>query len=173
MIFIKYIILALLFGVSTYIGNLRARNYINRVIDLKEMKKALNIFSTKIKFTYEPIPKIFKEITFKVNQNIGQVFLSSCNKMEELNMNAGEAWNKSLDENKYYNNFKKEDINVIKSLGNLLGKVDMEGQVSEIKLVDTLLNTQIDVAEEEKNKYTKMYKMMGVTIGLAIVVILI
>ena len=49
----------------------------------------------------------------------------------------------------------------------------MEGQISEIELVDNFLNTQIEKAEEESKKSTKMYKTLGVVVGLAIVIILI
>ena len=68
---------------------------------------------------------------------------------------------------------KKEDIEVLKGLSNLLGKVDLEGQVNEIELVDNFLDNQIEKAEEESKKSVKMYKTLGVTVGLAMVIILI
>lgn len=166
---IKYLELVLILSASTYIGILISKKYLNRVKDLKEMKNALNIFATKIKFTYEPIPQIFKEISGKVNKNISNIFISASKKME--NMNAGEAWIQSLEEKN--TNMIKEDIETLKTLSNLLGKVDLEGQVNEIELVETFLDTQIELAEEEKNKYVKMYKTLGVTIGIAVVIILI
>ena len=55
----------------------------------------------------------------------------------------------------------------------MLGKTDLEGQVSEIKLVQNFLNTQIDIAEKEKQKNEKLYKTLGGVIGLAIVIILV
>ena len=47
--------------------------------------------------------------------------------------------------------------NKFKNLGRLLGKTDIEGQISEIKLVNNFLDIQIKDAEEEKNKNEKMY----------------
>ena len=69
-------------------------------------------------------------------------------------------------------NLKNEDIELIKSLGTLLGKTDIEGQMSEIEQFKTMLETQIKIAEEEKNKNSKMYKSLGTIIGLAIVIVL-
>ena len=89
--------------------------------------------------------------------------------MEELP--AGKAWVEALESQN--TNLKKEDIEVLKGLSNLLGKVDVEGQVSEIELVDNFLNTQIEKAEEESKKSEKMYKVLGVTIGLAMVIVLV
>lgn len=166
---IKYLTLIIILMSTTYIGILISKKYLNRVKDLKEMKNALNIFSTKIKFTYEPIPQIFREISKKVKPNIANIFEKSSEKME--NENAGEAWRETLEESN--TSMIKEDIEVLKNLSNLLGKVDIEGQVNEVELVENFLDTQIELAEEEKQKYARMYKTLGVTIGLAVVIILI
>ena len=69
---IKYITLILILSLTSYIGILISKKYLNRVKDLKEMKNALNMFSTKIKFTYEPIPQTFKEISQKTKPNISE-----------------------------------------------------------------------------------------------------
>lgn len=166
---IKYIELVLILGATSYIGVLISKRYLNRVIELKEMKNALNIFATKISFTYEPIPEIFMEISRKIKNNIGDIFYTASKKMNE--QNAGTAWIQALEGSS--TNMNKEDINVLKGLSNLLGKVDLEGQIGEIKLVEKFLDTQINKAEEDKLKYSKMYKSLGITIGLAIVIILI
>lgn len=166
---IKYLTLIVILSSTSYIGILISKKYLNRVKDLKEMKNALNIFSTKIKFTYEPIPETFKEISQKVKPNISNIFKESSEKMK--NENAGKAWEEALEESN--TNMTKEDIEVLKNLSNLLGKVDIEGQVKEVELVENFLDTQIELAEEEKQKYVKMYKTLGITIGLAVVIILI
>ena len=166
---IKIFILLLLFSACTYIGILISNKYLNRVKDLKEIKKSLNMFSTKIKFTYEPIPQIFKEISNRTNKNISELFQNASNNMSKLS--AGDAWEKAIVDSNL--NLTKEDKETLKGLGNLLGKLDLDGQVSEIELVDNFLDTQIDSAEEEKKKYVKMYKTLGITIGLTIVIILI
>lgn len=166
---IKCITLIIILASTTYIGILISKKYLNRVKDLKEMKNALNMFSTKIKFTYEPIPQTFKEISQKTKPNISNIFKNVCEKMNTEN--AGKAWEEALEESN--TNMTKEDIEVLKNLSNLLGKVDIEGQVNEVELVENFLDTQIELAEEEKQKYVKMYKTLGITIGLAVVIILI
>ncbi len=166
---IKYLTLILILSLTSYIGILISKKYLNRVKDLKEMKNALNMFSTKIKFTYDPIPQTFKEISQKTKPNISNIFESVCEKMNTEN--AGKAWEEALEESS--TNMTKEDIEVLKNLSNLLGKVDIEGQVNEVELVENFLDTQIELAEEEKQKYVKMYRTLGITIGLAVVIILI
>ena len=62
--------------------------------------------------------------------------------------------------------------NELLNLNMQLGKTDVEGQMSEINQFCSLINEQIAIAEEEKNKNSKMYKSLGTIIGLAIVIIL-
>ena len=146
-----------------------SKKYSNRLKDLKEMRKAFNFFEEKIKFTYEPIPDVFDEISHKVQDNIGEIFRNSSKSME--NESAGVAWEKAVDESN--NNFTKEDKDIIKGLAKMLGKTDIDGQVSEIRLTNKFLEVQIKDAENEKNKNEKLYKTLGATVGLALVIILI
>ena len=54
----------------------------------------------------------------------------------------------------------------------MLGKTDVEGQISEINQFAILLNGQIEKAMEEEGKNSKMYKSLGTIVGLGIVILL-
>ena len=169
MFFVKIFILFLIFLSSLKAGKIIAKKYSNRVNELKEMKNALNMFLTKIKFTYESVPETFNEIGNNINGNIGKIFRTASENMKEKA--AGEAWEEVVD--KIGTSLTNEDKSIIKNLGRMLGKTDLEGQVSEIKLVQNFLNTQIELAEKEKQKNEKLYKTLGGVVGLAIVIILV
>ena len=169
MFFIKVFILFLIFYSSLKVGKVIAKKYYNRVTELKEMNNALNMFLTKIRFTYESVPESFSEIGNNIKGTIGGILKKASDKMK--NMSAGEAWEQAIEENE--TSLTDEDKNVIKNLGRMLGKTDLEGQVSEIKLVLNFLNTQINIAEKEKQKNEKLYKTLGGVIGLVIVIILV
>ena len=165
---IKYFMLFLLLVACTLIGRFLSKKYIYRLNELEEMKNALNIFESKIKFTYEPIPEIFGEISKNSTSNISNIFEKAKEKMKEKN--ASQAWEETIDESDC--NFSKEDKQVLKTLSKLLGQTDSEGQISQIEITQNFLNTQIKEAEEEKKKNEKLYSKLGTTIGLAIVIIL-
>ena len=71
---IKYFMLLLIFIASSFIGRYVAKKYSYRLEELEEIKNILNIFKSKIRFTYEPIPEIFREIASNAKANIGQIF---------------------------------------------------------------------------------------------------
>lgn len=165
---IKYILLVVIFGLSTAIGIVISKNYENRVIELKEFKNILNIMKTKIKFTYEPLGDIFRQISKDNQTNIEKIFGQMANQM--MFYQTREVWENCIQEADISIN--QEDKDILKKLGKLLGQTDVEGQISEIEVTESFLNMQIEKAEEEKKKNQKMYKTLGVTIGLIFVIIL-
>lgn len=169
MTIIKGIIYILIFACSTYIGILISNKYKNRVNDLKEFKSVLNIMNTKIRYTYEPVGEIAKDISEMAQFNIGYIFKEICNQLKTKPISV--AWDIAIDT--YGNNFSKEDKSIIKSMGKMLGKTDIDGQLSEITQVEEFLKVQIEKAEKECQKNEKLYKSLGMAIGMAIVIILI
>ena len=166
---IKYMLLFTIFSLSTAIGFVISKMYENRVIELKEFKNILNIIKTKIKFTYEPLAEIFKQISKDNSNNIEKIFGQMAN---QLNYNqVKDVWNDCIQSADISIN--QEDKDIIKKLGKLLGQTDVEGQVGEIEVTQNFLDMQIEKAEEEKKKNQKMYKTLGITIGLVFVIILI
>ena len=166
---IKYFMLILVFISSSLIGRLISKKYIDRVEELKEIKNALNIFKSKIKFTYEPLQEIFKQISNMVNKNIGNIFKNAKDIMKEKT--AAIAWEEAVENSN--TNLKEEDLQVLKNLSKLLGISDIDGQISQIEVTESFIERQLREAEQEKQKNVKLYKMLGNTIGLAIVIILI
>ena len=76
------------------------------------------------------------------------------------------AWEKAVEESK--TSMKKEDIDVVKGLGKLLGKTDLEGQVSQIELTNKFLDEQIEIAQKDYLKNEKLYKTLRRSFGLSI-----
>lgn len=165
---IKYFILFVILVVCSLIGRYLSKKYIIRVNELEEIKNALNMFQSKIKFTYEPIPEIFEEIAQNTSKTVGQVFRTAKEKMQTNTANI--AWEEAVEESQ--NSLTKDDKYVLKTLSKLLGQTDVEGQTSQIEITQKFLETQIKEAQEEKIKNEKLYSKLGITIGLAIVIIL-
>ena len=116
MLIIKILIYSFIFLSSSMIGILLSKKYVNRVKELQEFKNALNIFKTKIRFTCEPIPEIFTEISSSMNSNIGSIFKIASSNMKLAA--AGDAWNSALDTEIL--SIDDEDKSILKNLSKLL-----------------------------------------------------
>ena len=169
MLVFRILIYSCIFLTCTVIGLIKSRKYIYRVDELKEFKTALNMFKTKIKFTYEPIPEIFSQISKTIAPPIGGIFQVASNNM--LKLPAGEAWSKAIDTDIL--NIDLEDKKILKDLSKLLGTTDINGQLSQIDLTYNFLDEQIKKAEQEREKNEVIYRKLGMIIGLGIVIILL
>ena len=101
--------------------------------------------------------------------NIAELFGTVSSNLEENVVES--AFSKAIKEVK--TNLLDEDLEVIKNLSKTLGKTEKDGQVSQIELAKTFIESQIKKAEKEEEKNSKLYKTLGVTIGLACVIFLI
>ena len=159
---LKWMLYALVLGTSTTIGFLFSQKYQKRVEELKDFKSAFTIFKTKIRFTYAPLRDIFDDISNSISSKTALVFKNAIKYMEQEN--ATDSWNRAVQETEL--NITKEDKESICSLGKLLGKTDLEGQMNEIDLSLTFLETQIEKAEKEKEKNAKLYRTLGTITGI-------
>ena len=169
MIVVKGFLLIGIFLISTFLGIGISKKYQTRVKELKELLVALNMFEEKIKFTYEPIPDVFFEISQNISQDIGKIFEESSYNMKM--MSASLAWERAIEESN--TKLSKDDLEILKGMAKMLGRTDLDGQVQEIRLTKKFLETKLKDAEEEKNKNEKLFKTLGATVGLAIAIILV
>lgn len=166
MIFIKYASLIGIIVISSYLGIYKAKEYENRVKELTKFKSALVMFKSKLEFTYEPIKNIFEDISKVIYKDENNIFENVIKNKKDIYT----SWKEAV---RCENDFTKEDIEIIETIGKLLGKTDLEGQVSEINLGLNLVEKQIEIAENERNKNVKLYKTMGIVCGIGICIILI
>ena len=169
MLAIKIIIYIFIFATTSAIGILKAKKYVYRVDELRDIKLALNMFNTKLRFTCEPIPEIFQDISENFNFNVGNIFKMACKAMEKED--ASVAWNTAIDLSIL--NINEEDKEILKNLSNLLGKTDLEGQIKQIELTENFIDEQIIKAEKERQNNEKLYRTLGISIGIAIVIVLL
>ena len=123
---------------------------------------------TKIKFTYEPLAEIFKQISKDNESEVEKIFGQMANQITYYQ--AKDVWENCIQDADI--SIKQEDKDVLKKLGKLLGQTDIEGQISEIEVIENFLDMQIENAEEERKKNQKMYKTLGIVAGLVFVIIL-
>lgn len=169
--FVRYIFFILILMGSTSIGFLLSKCCSDRLKELKSLANMINIFQNKIKFTHKPLAEIFKEVALiRKDTHFSEIFIKTSQKLK--NKSAQLAWNEAISEGEFFLNLKNEDLNLIRTFGNMLGKTDVEGQISEINQFAILLNGQIEKAKEEEGKNSKMYKSLGTIVGLGIVILL-
>lgn len=169
-----YITMKIILGIavvicSTQIGILLSKKYVYRLEELDELKNNFKIMENKIKYTYEPLEDIFSEVAEISSFSVKELFINTAKNIKQKG--AEKAWKDEIKESDL--SLKKEDKNILKEFGNLLGKTNKEGQINQIQFVNTLLDRQIEKAKEDKSKNETVYKKLGLIFGIGIVVVLI
>lgn len=171
---LKCFLVATVFGISTFIGYLLANKFSSRVSEINDLLLALEIFETRIKYTYDSLTTSFLYIADNVKTKIYRIFYITAEEVKEnKNASAGDIFKQVIDDEKVFLNLNNDDIEIIKELGISLGQTDLEGQLKNIRLVQTALKSQLDNAREEKNKNFKLYRNMGVLCGLILIIIIL
>ena len=168
---IRYLFLLCIIVGCTSIGFILSRGYADRVNELNDLSILINILQNKIKFTQLPLQEIFEDLgNIKLKTKIHNIFLICSENLKKMKME--KAWKESIEEGRKFFYLNEEDIEVLNILGSTLGKTDINGQMNEINEIKERIALQIQQAEKEKNRNSKMYKSLGTITGLGIVILL-
>ena len=171
---VKFILLLAILGVSSLIGYLISNRYVARVKELQKLITSLELFETRINYTYDTIPECFYYISDYMDGHIGSVFRKTAEMLEkENNIGTGDCLKQVIDEERLFLNLNDTDIEIWKGLSVSLGQIDLENQMKNIRLVIHTLNSQLEQATEEKTKNFKLYRNMGILTGLVLMIVLI
>lgn len=92
---------------------------------------------------------------------------------EENSQSFEQLWTQKVFDLQKSLSLKKTDKELLLQFGKELGKTDVEGQLKHIELYRTVFNKQLSSAEEEINKKSKLYKTMGLFVGISAALMMI
>lgn len=157
---------------STIIGYSMAEKYPKRLEELRALQAGLQILETEISFSVNPLPEAFKKISMQGPETVRMIFRHASDLLQQkIGLTAQEAWVESV--NKMYKqlHLEEEDLKIVLAFGNSLGCSDRENQIKHIRFIGVQLAAQEKKAEMERERNEKLYKNIGILIGLLIAII--
>jgi len=171
---IKIIIFFILFFSVVIIGYLISMKYSLRVKEISYYLWAITYLETEIIYYSTPLPIAIKKASIRVHDSIRDVFHTI---YELLTNNDGlkieEIWVRGLKINSINSSLKEDDIQVLVDFGKGLVIGDKSIQKKHFEYTKLLLEEQRRKATEERETSGKMYKKLGILLGLALVIIFI
>lgn len=159
---------------TTIMGFYYAGIYTQRVNQLRIIQYALNILESEIVYTSTPLIEAFQNVSDKSGDPIKKLFSVMSNNLKEKTtqsvLSAFKYAEKGLKGEIY---FGKEELEVIYSFMNSLGNSDIEGQKKNFNLTIKKLEAFELRAEENRKKNEKLFRYLGVSAGMLIVIVLI
>ena len=171
---LKYITISILFILCAFIGYYLGERYKERSLQLKEIQKAMMLLNTEVVFSNTAIPQALLKISKAVMEPFSEVFSRTSSLLEEgIVESVSEAFRYSYKENNNSIYLNENDYRVLDDFFKVLGESGVVGQEKIFKVtMDSLVINTRD-AEKEAGVNTKMYRTLGVCIGLAFAVFFI
>ena len=70
-------------------------------------------------------------------------------------------------------NLRNKDFEILLDLSKSLGETNVDGQIKIFNLAKEKLDIELEIAEDECNKNTKVYRCLGVAVGAMIAIFLV
>ena len=139
-----------------------------RVKSLEKCILMLEEMETRIIYSCDNIYSIFEECSKNIELSFLNIF-SASKSNDPLQI----IWERCVESSKIYDCLKKEDVQILLSFGNLLGKTDCEGQIKNCIAHKRLLQSNLDRAVKDNEKRGNLITTLGVIGSLGIIVLLI
>lgn len=145
-----------------------------RCMELRILKQMVYMLRGEIKYTKTPLPEAFAHIAPRLPEPFCSFLRQTEEKMGDLDGRSfPELWQEQIKTQLSGTHLKKEDKDQLAGLGDVLGYLDLEMQLSSIALYLEQLELGIQKAQEELAAKQKLYQSLGVAGGIFLVILLI
>lgn len=145
-----------------------------RESELRKVYRKVIDLENKILYSREPLPYALTEISEGDSTEVGTVFFNCSQKL--LNNEVDDvysAFSESINMSRDKLALKDEDFRIILDMSKSLGKLDEEGHKKIFQSSLALLKRNMEEAHELTLKNGKLYRCLGISVGLVIVIIFI
>ena len=114
---VKIFLLITVLLVSTAIGFFISNRFSQRVRELEDLIVALELFETKISYTYDSLIDTFTYISENLKTKVYRIFFITAEHLRESrNLSAGDVFRNVIDDEKIFLELNKKDVEILKSL---------------------------------------------------------
>lgn len=174
MLYLKWILLGSIFLTSSSLGFAYGDRYAKRVFYLRELLQSIKLLKTEIIILSNPLSIALENVLVKSDSKISQIYEIILKDLMDRNMEdlySSFIKTKDILENQCF--LIKEDIDLFVNLGKTIGITDRMDQEKHFTYLINELSLVIKEARVERDKNLKMYRSLGLLMGLGAIIILV
>lgn len=145
----------------------------HRPKQIRQLIQALRRLETEISYGLTPLPLALKHIGMQLQEPLSSLFTDI---YKHLSKNTGEVtqhcWQTSIQKHWPRTAMKKTEQDIMHELGFILGVTAREDQISHIQMAIHHLQGEEELAVQDRERYEKMWKSLGVLAGALIVILM-
>jgi len=158
---------------ASMVGWQLGKYYAYRPLQLRALLLSLRLLETEIVYGVTPLHRAFVKIGHRLPSEIGQMFLTAAELLiTKEGLSTQSCWQSGIEKHWTSTALRKDEKDVLTSLGFVLGNSDKEDQKKHLQLAITHLHSLEQEARAEQAKYEKMYKSLGFLSGLLVVILM-
>lgn len=169
----KLIGAVILFFVCAFFGFHLASLYGRRVTELRQLRGALSVLETEIMYGNTPLTIALHDLGTRENGPIGNLFLRIAERLKQHDgRSVFDCWQTSVNEMNRVLALREQDRRILIRLGRTIGQSDRQDQIHHLRLAQTTLESEERQASEEKAKFEKLFRSLGVLTGALLVILM-
>lgn len=167
----KWLGCALALCACGWLGWSAARELKLRVAQLRAVLAALEEMERELRCRLTPMPELLAGLGERTPGEAGRFFARCAAGMEELDGPFSLLWDRALAESGL--SLTEEDRRVLGELGGTLGRYDAASQCAAIGQVRSRLAGNLAAAVERRDRLGRVYGVLGLSAGAALVILLL
>lgn len=171
---IKIFILIMIVILSTLIGFQYSENAKLRVRHLKGLLNSVVYLQNEIFYRLTPLSEAMRITSQKVDSPVSDLLNDiALNLNDEKIYEIKEAFIEAIKKNKSRFSLEKDDFEILIEFSSSLGTTDLDGQMKIFDMAVENIKNNLKTASDKADKNIKMYRTLGLCIGLMIAIFLI
>lgn len=171
---LRFVLCFIILICTTSIGIGLGGRYSKRLKSLTAMEESLRLLYSEVTVFANPISIAIENISSKIKGDMKHTYMIIYQELK--NNTSGDLYDSFLPAKEWLKHrcmLLEEDIDLFLSLGKVLGKTDRANQELQFTYVLEEISLLKEAAKEEKIKYEKMYRSLGILMGLGMIIILV
>ena len=155
--YLKIIGIVLIMMSASLMGYLFSKDYIERINRLEQIQKMLILLKGEISYSNNSVQEALENISEMIEGKVGEFVAKVQESFKKSEMPLSVAWSLGVD-------------NIF---GRGLGITDRQTQINNIEKYQSQIQLTIKELKAEKNEKCKLYRMLGITCGAFLGIVLI
>ncbi|KZE74243.1 stage III sporulation protein AB [Paenibacillus elgii] len=158
---------------GTLFGFYQASQLSRRPRQIADLIRMLQRLETEIVYGFTPLPDALRRAARADDSPAGALFAAAA---EELGKPGGRSvqavWEHSVSRGWKTTSMKAAERDILLQLGSTLGLTDRDDQVKHLRLTVSSLQGEADIARDERERYERMWKSLGLLMGALVVILM-
>lgn len=170
----KWIGALILLAATTWGGFEFAQRLNNRPKQIRQLKNALQVLEAEILYGQAPVVEACEKVAKQVPVPLSWFFKEFSEKLhQQTSLTLQEVWDECIHLYWPMSALGEGEKEIMRQFGQTLGQHDFSGQQKHIRLALSHLERELEEAQEQQQRYSKMVKSLGFLSGLLIVLLFI